>query len=217
MSAAREEILRRIRTALGDVPHAERPADVVVARDYRRARQLEGEPLVERFAQRMADYAARVRRVRAAELPEAVTAACAEMGLRRVVVPAALPATWCPRDVDVVQDDGLGAIELDAVDGVVTGCSVAIAETGTLVLDGQGRSGRRLLTLVPDHHICIVGADQIVELVPEAIAAVAPAVRERGAPITLVSGPSASSDIELSRVEGVHGPRHLLVLIVTGR
>jgi L-lactate dehydrogenase complex protein LldG len=213
VSRAREEILQRIRAGLGDVPAAERPADVVVARDYRRTRELQGEPLVERFAERMADYAARVRRVSAVELPDAVTAACAEMGLRRVVVPAGLPATWRPRDVDLVEDDGLGASELDAIDGVVTGCSVAIAETGTLVLDGQGRCGRRLLTLVPDHHICVVGADQIVELVPEAIAAVAPAVREGGAPITLVSGPSASSDIELSRVEGVHGPRHLLVLI----
>jgi L-lactate dehydrogenase complex protein LldG len=90
---------------------------------------------------------------------------------------------------------------------------VGIAETGTLVLDGQGVSGRRLLTLVPDHHICVVRPDQIVGLVPEAIAAVAPSA-ERGLPITLVSGPSASSDIELERVEGVHGPRHLLVLIV---
>ena len=113
----------------------------------------------------------------------------------------------------MIEDAGLGATELDAIDGAVTGCAVAIAETGTVVLDGTGACGRRLLTLVPDHHICVVTAGQIVELVPEAIAALAPAVRERRAPITLVSGPSASSDIELSRVEGVHGPRHLLVLI----
>ncbi|MFZ1994730.1 MAG: LUD domain-containing protein, partial [Solirubrobacteraceae bacterium] len=120
-----------------------------------------------------------------------------------------------PRDVDLDEDAGLSATELDAVDGAVTGCAVAIAETGTLVLDGSPICGRRLLTLVPDHHICIVLAGQIVELVPEAIAAVAHAVRDGGRPITLVSGPSASSDIELSRVEGVHGPRHLLVLIAT--
>jgi L-lactate dehydrogenase complex protein LldG len=153
--------------------------------------------------------------VAGADLGQAVTAACMEMGLRRVVVPAALPVAWRPRELEVIEDRGLGAIELDAIDGAVTGCAAAIAETGTLVLDGQGRCGRRLLTLVPDHHICIVSVDQIVELVPEAIAAVAPAVREHGAPITLVSGPSASSDIELSRVEGVHGPRHLLVLIAS--
>jgi L-lactate dehydrogenase complex protein LldG len=213
MGAAREEILGRIRAALGDVPATERPGDVAVARDYRRQGELTGDALVQRFAERVADYEAQVRTVRAGGLTDAVGAACAEMGLRRVVVPAELPGPWRPRDAEVIEDTGLGATELDAIDGAVTGCAVAIAETGTLVLDGQGRCGRRLLTLVPDHHICVVGAGQIVELVPEAIAALAPAVRERRAPITLVSGPSASSDIELNRVEGVHGPRHLLVLI----
>jgi L-lactate dehydrogenase complex protein LldG len=213
VTSARDEILGRVRAALGDVPAAERAGDVAVARDYRRHGELTGEALVARFAERVADYDARVRRVAGADLGNAVTAACAEMGLKRVVVPADLPGPWRPEKVEVIEDAGLGAAELDAVDGAVTGCAAAIAETGTLVLDGQGRCGRRLLTLVPDHHICIVGAGQIAELVPEAIAAVAPAVRERRAPITLVSGPSASSDIELSRVEGVHGPRHLLVLI----
>lgn len=213
MGGAREEILSRIRAALDDVPAAERPGDVAVARDYRRQGRLTGDALAQRFAERVADYEARVRTVRAEELADAVTRACTEMGLRRVVVPAELPGPWRPRDVEVIEDAGLGATELDAIDGAVTGCAVAIAETGTVVLDGTGACGRRLLTLVPDHHICVVTAGQIVELVPEAIAALAPAVRERRAPITLVSGPSASSDIELSRVEGVHGPRHLLVLI----
>jgi L-lactate dehydrogenase complex protein LldG len=151
--------------------------------------------------------------VDSAALTDAITAGCAEMGLGRVVVPAGLPAAWRPREVDVIEDAGLSAGELDAIDGAVTGCAVAIAETGTLILDGEGPSGRRAITLVPDHHVCVVTTEQIVGLVPEAIATLAPAVRERRAPITLVSGPSASSDIELSRVEGVHGPRHLLVLI----
>jgi L-lactate dehydrogenase complex protein LldG len=213
VGGARDEILGRIRAALDDVPAGERPGDVAVARDYRRQGELTGGALVQRFAERVADYEARVRMVRADELAEAVTQACREMGLRRVAVPAELPSSWRPRDVELIEDAGLGATELDVIDGAVTGCAVAIAETGTLVLDGQGRCGRRVLTLVPDHHICVVGAGQIVELVPEAIAALAPAVRERRAPITLVSGPSASSDIELNRVEGVHGPRHLLVLI----
>ncbi|MGZ4191216.1 MAG: LutC/YkgG family protein [Solirubrobacteraceae bacterium] len=213
MSAARDEILGRIRAALDDVPAAESPADVAVTRGYRRAGELSGDALVERFAERVADYDARVRRVAGADLGDEVSAACAELGLRRVVVPPDLPAPWRPSGVEVIEDHGLGAAELDAIDGAVTGCAVAIAETGTLVLDGTGACGRRLLTLVPDHHICVVTAGQIVELVPEAIAALAPAVRERRSPITLVSGPSASSDIELSRVEGVHGPRHLLVLI----
>jgi L-lactate dehydrogenase complex protein LldG len=213
MSAAREAILGRIRAALDDVPPAEVPADVAVARAYRRAGELTGADLVQRFAERVADYDAQVRRVDAARLADAVTAGCADMLLRRVVVPAELPAPWRPHEVEVIEDGALDAGQLDAIDGAVTGCAVAIAETGTLVLDGEGSSGRRALTLVPDNHICVVGVQQIVGLVPEAIAALAPAVRERRAPITLVSGPSASSDIELSRVEGVHGPRHLLVLI----
>ncbi len=129
-------------------------------------------------------------------------------------MPPGLPAEWRPGAVEVVEDGGLTARELDAIDGALTGCAVAIAETGTLVLDGQGVSGRRLLTLVPDNHVCVVRAEQIVETVPEGFERVAPAVREHGLPVTLVSGPSASSDIELTRVEGVHGPRNLLVLIV---
>ena len=213
MSAAREEILRRIRSALHDVPAAEAPADVAVAREYRRAGELSGEDLVKRFAERVADYDAQVRRVAQAALRDAVTTACTELGLRRVALPAELPESWRPRDVEIIEDRGLGARELDAIDGAVTGCAVAIAETGTLVLDGTGVSGRRLLTLVPDHHVCVVTVDQIVGIVPEAITEVAPAVREQRTPITLVSGPSASSDIELSRVQGVHGPRHLVVLI----
>jgi L-lactate dehydrogenase complex protein LldG len=215
MSAARQEILQRIRGALDDVPAAETPADVAVARDYRRTGTRTREQLVDHLAERVADYAAEVRVVAARELADAVGAACAEMALRRIVVPPALPAAWRPGDVQLSEDAGLSAGELDAVDGAVTGCAVAIAETGTIVLDGSPVCGRRLLTLVPDHHICVVLAGQIVELVPEAIAAVAPAVRESRRPITLVSGPSASSDIELSRVEGVHGPRHLRVLIAT--
>ena len=215
MSGAREEILRRIRGALDDVPAGEAPADVPVARDYRHARELGGPALVDLLAERVADYAAEVQRVPIPQLADAVSAACADMGLGRVVVPPGLPEAWRPREVELIEDAGLSAIELDAVDGTVTGCSVAIAETGTLVLDGSPICGRRVLTLVPDHHICIVLAGQIVQIVPEAIAAVAPAVRERRRPITLVSGPSASSDIELERVEGVHGPRHLLVLIAT--
>jgi L-lactate dehydrogenase complex protein LldG len=214
VSNGRDEILSRIRSALRDVPPDERPEDVPVIRDYRHGGELSPRQTVERFAQRVRDYHADVRTLRVDELPGAVDEACLATGVSRVVVPAALPAAWRPTQVEVLIDDGLTPTQLDAIDGAVTGCAVAIAETGTLVLDGQGISGRRVLTLVPDHHICIVAVDQIVEQVPEAIAALAPAVRERGVPVTLVSGPSASSDIELARVEGVHGPRHLLVLIV---
>jgi L-lactate dehydrogenase complex protein LldG len=213
VTGAREEILGRIRTALRDVPSDERPADVPVARDYRRAGELSGEELVARFTERVRDYHAEVRRVPAAEVGKAVDKACAQMGVAGVVVPEALSPEWRPSTVQVIDDRRLTAHELDVIDGAVTGCAVAIAETGTLVLDGQDASGRRLITLIPNHHVCIVRVDQIVGTVPEAVAVLAPAVRDRHVPVTFVSGGSATSDIELSRVEGVHGPRHLVVLI----
>jgi L-lactate dehydrogenase complex protein LldG len=223
MSAARYEILRRIRAALDDVPDREEAGDVPVARDYRRADERPRTELIALLCERVGDYQADIRRVGAAEITEAVQSACAELGLTRVAVPPRLPAHWRPNGdegvervegVEVIEDHGLSAIELDGLDGAITGCATAIAETGTLVLDGQALSGRRLLTLVPDHHICVVGAEQIVGQVPEGVAAIASAVAEQAVPVTFVSGPSASSDIELERVEGVHGPRHLLVLVV---
>jgi L-lactate dehydrogenase complex protein LldG len=171
--------------------------------------------VLELFEDRLRDYGATVRRVAAPAAADAVGDACRALGLRRVAVPPGLPPAWRPASaVEVVEDHGLSARELDGIDAALTGCAVAIAQTGTLVLDGQDASGRRLLTLVPDNHICVVGAEQVVESVPEAFARVSSAVRERGVPITLVSGPSASSDIELTRVEGVHGPRNLFVLVV---
>jgi L-lactate dehydrogenase complex protein LldG len=217
MSAGREQILGRIRAALGDVPAGERPESVPVARRYRTGGDHRpGAPeLIALLAERLRDYHAEVREVPAGDIGRAVTEACAATGLRRVAGPPALPAAWRPAGAEVVEDRGLSAHELDAIDGAITGCAVAVAQTGTLILDGGERSGRRLLTLVPDHHLCVVGAEQVVELVPEAIAALDAAVTGHGVPVTLVSGPSASSDIELSRVEGVHGPRHLLVIIAT--
>ena len=213
MTGARDEILGRIRSALSDVPPAERAVDVPVARGYRRHGELTGEALVERFAERVRDYEAEVRRVASADLAAAIAAACRDLGLGRVVVPPGLPAEWRPDGVGVIEDDGLSVHQIDEINGALTGCALAIAETGTLVLDGQARSGRRLITLVPDHHVCVVTAEQIRDLVPEAVEALGPSVRARGVPVTFVSGPSASSDIELSRVEGVHGPRHLTVII----
>ncbi len=214
MSAARDEILRRIRRSLADVPTREQAADVPIARDYRQADARSRTELIELLCERVSDYRADIHRVAAPDVAAAVQRACEGMGLARVAVPPQLPTEWRPDGIDVVEDHGLRPAELDGLDGAITGCAVAIAETGTLVLDGQALSGRRLLTLVPDHHICVVRAEQVVGQVPEAVAAVASAVADRRAPVTFVSGPSASSDIELSRVEGVHGPRHLLVLVV---
>jgi L-lactate dehydrogenase complex protein LldG len=213
-SPARDEILRRVRTALRDVPDGESPGDVAVARDYRRVDDRPAAELIELLCERITDYGAEVRRVAAGGVPNEIARACEGFGVTRVAVAPGLPGEWRPDGIEFVPDDGLDARALDELNAAVTGCGVAIAETGTLVLDGQGVSGRRLLTLVPDHHICIVRPDQVVGQVPEAIAALSADVTARGVPVTFVSGASATSDIELSRVEGVHGPRHLVVLIV---
>jgi L-lactate dehydrogenase complex protein LldG len=214
MSAAREEILRRIRAGLTDVPAAEQPGDVAVAREYRRASEASPAAVLERFEERVADYHAVVRRIAPDGIGAAVGDACRELGLARLALPPGVPEPWRPDGVELIEDHGLDAHALDDVNAALTGCAAGIAETGTIVLDGGEMSGRRALTLVPDHHICVVLEDQVVGSVAEGFARVAPTVAGQGAPITLVSGPSASSDIELSRVEGVHGPRHLVVLTV---
>jgi L-lactate dehydrogenase complex protein LldG len=214
VSDARSQILGRIRAALVDVPASERAGDVPVAGEYRRTDERSRDELVMLFAQRASDYRADVQRVSAVALADTIAQACAEQALRSVAVPLGLPDAWLPGGVQRVRDEGLSAVELDHVDAALTGCAAAIAETGTIVLDGGELSGRRALTLVPDHHICVVRAEQIHGQIAEALAAVAAAVTDQHAPITLVSGPSASSDIELERVEGVHGPRNLTVLIV---
>jgi L-lactate dehydrogenase complex protein LldG len=148
--------------------------------------------------------------VTAAELEPAIAAVLAG---RRVAVPPGL--TWRPDGVELVTDDDLSPDELDALEGVLTGCTIAIAETGTIVLAGGATDGRRALTLVPDLHVCVVEEAQIVELVPEAMDVLGELVRSERRPLTFVSGPSATSDIELSRVEGVHGPRTLIVMVVS--
>jgi L-lactate dehydrogenase complex protein LldG len=218
MSLAQDDILRRIKVALPDVPARERPDDLPMVREYRQAGSAPQAELIERFTDRLVDYKAKVARVSEAELRHAITAACLARGVHCLAVPADLPASWAPAEIELLRDSGgvLSNEQLDASDGVLTGCALGIAQTGTIVLDGSAAQGRRVLTLLPDYHLCVIRAEQIVELVPEAIARLGPAVREQRRPITLISGPSATSDIELSRVEGVHGPRTLEVLIVVG-
>jgi L-lactate dehydrogenase complex protein LldG len=205
---ARDEVLGRIAAALRDVPAEERPEDVEVPRDYRRS---EPGGAVDRFVERLADYGTEVRRVAAADVAETVGEICGGM---RLAVPAGLPAAWLPAGLDVVPEETLDVAALDAVGGALTGCALAIAETGTIVLDGGTGQGSRRLTLVPDFHLCVVAEGQIVGGVPEAMGSVAAVLRADGRPVTFVSGPSATSDIEFARVEGVHGPRRLVVLVV---
>ncbi|MDQ4111456.1 MAG: LUD domain-containing protein [Actinomycetota bacterium] len=197
--STREEILGRVRQALGDAPHptAEVPRGYrVVGDDHDRSAVLA------RFVERVEDYRATVTRCRAAEVADVLARAVAG---RRVVVPPGLP--WpVPGSVD---DTGQSAAELDAVDAVVSGAALGIAATGTVVLDHGPGQGRRALTLVPDLHVCVLGAAQVVAGVPQAVARLDPA-----RPQTWISGPSATSDIELDRVEGVHGPRILHVIVV---
>ena len=207
MSAAREAILARVRSALG--PGVAVPE---IPREYIPARPAVDDSAVDRFCERVAEYRASVVRVAPADLADTVARLCRERGARRIAVPPGGPERIDGVEV-VVDDPPLSPQALDALDGVLTGCALAIAETGTIVLDGGERSGRRALTLVPDWHVCIVEAGSIVAGVPDAVAELAEAAAE-GRPITLVSGPSATSDIELDRVEGVHGPRTLDVLVL---
>jgi len=207
---ARDELLARVRTALG--PGAAVPD---VPRGYRTAGggPPAGAPeVVERFCERAAEYRASVRRVGASDAGAAVADACREHEAKRIAVPPGLRLSVAGVEL-LVDDPPISARGLDRVDGVLTGCALAIAETGTVVLDGGPDSGRRALTLVPDLHVCLVEEARVHPSVPDAIAALAPAAAE-GRPITFVSGPSATSDIELERVEGVHGPRTLVILVV---
>ncbi len=216
MTSAREEILRRVRRATHDVPKDERPEDVPVERGYRKEDDAPRDEIVERFAERVAEYEATVHRVSQSDLPREIAAALERRGIRQLVVPADLPEGWVPENIEVLRDAAQSPLsneELDRSDGVLTGCSLGISQTGTIVLDAGEGQGRRALTLLPDYHLCVVREEQVVGLVPEAFAKLEETVKGEGRAITFISGPSATSDIELNRVEGVHGPRTLEVLI----
>jgi iron-sulfur cluster protein len=207
---ARDTILGAIRSALAD-----RPQVVEVPRGYRRRTEASRDEIVALFAERVGEYKASVRIAQPDELTQALAELCGEREARRLAVPRDLPDAWRPEGIELIPDTDLTPPDLDNLDGALTGCALGIAETGTIVLDGGAAQGRRALTLVPDYHLCVVAADQVVGLVPEAVERLEPSVRE-GRPLTFVSGPSATSDIELNRVEGVHGPRTLHVVVVRG-
>ncbi|MFJ4199932.1 lactate utilization protein C [Streptomyces sviceus] len=207
--SSRERILGRVRRALADAPGE----DIPIERAYLREHGDRGvEQTVELLAENLADYRAVVHRCTTADLPATLAGMLAARGARTVLVPPGLEPAWlADAGTEQVPDRADSTPhELDRIDSVVTACAVAVAETGTIVLDGGPDQGRRRITLVPDHHICVVRVpDQVVSSVPQALERLDP-VR----PLTWISGPSATSDIELDRVEGVHGPRTLEVVLV---
>ncbi len=179
--------------------------------------QREAIPLVRRFVEIFEPYDATVHRVDEADLPGRIWEILEKRGLKRLVVPPLLPEAWIPEGVEVLRNAARPRLtneELDGADGVLTGCALGISQTGTIVLDVGPAQGRRALTLLPDYHLCVVREDQIVGLVSEAFARLEETVRDEGWAVTFISGPSATSDIELNRVESAHGPRALEVLIV---
>jgi L-lactate dehydrogenase complex protein LldG len=209
-ATAREVILQRIRAALKDV--ATDTPGPVIPRAYRQADDAPHDEILAQFIERVGEYKATVGETTAAELPQAIAAALSRRGVQRLVVPGGLPEDWLPAGVTLLRDEPpLTNEALDTSDGVLTACALGVAQTGTIVLDAGPGQGRRALSLIPDYHLCVVQAEQIVGIVPEAIAALVPRSSQ---PLTFISGPSATSDIELNRVEGVHGPRTLEVLVV---
>jgi L-lactate dehydrogenase complex protein LldG len=203
----KEAMLARIRAAIAN---AAEPAPIPY--DFQMHDERERTVILTEFIDRLVDYKALVTRVDTADLAQTIADTCQQHSIQRLVVPADLPANLLPPNITVLQDDPpLTLTDLDQADGVLTGCAMAIAQTGTIILDGGATQGRRVLSLVPDQHLCVVYEEQVVGLVPEAVRQLQEQARH---PITLISGPSATSDIELSRVEGVHGPRTLHVFIV---
>lgn len=203
---SKEQVLAAVRGAIKDV------AAPQVPRDYGRDLGLESSRLTELFAERVDDYRADVQVIERSEVGRVIGKVLADRKIRSVVVPADLDPGWLTTVTSRVVRDSpdLTAQDLDQLDGVITGSAVGIALTGTIVLDGGRIQGRRAISLVPDTHLCVVDADDIVGTVPEAVARL-----DATRPLTWISGPSATSDIELDRVEGVHGPRNLVVLITT--
>lgn len=216
-STARAEILSRIRSITGTGPRAESAAEAwqQLPRNYRQQSSLQPPDCVELLEDRLCDYGAGIYHANPSEIAVRIGAILSQRNKRRMAVPFGIDPAWLPSTCVFVPDDALSYQALDACDGVLTGCTLAIAATGTLALchgTGPGQTqGRRALSLIPDYHLCIVARSSVVETVPEAMHLLE-AYRQQ--PITLISGPSATADIEMTRIQGVHGPRVLDVVLV---
>jgi L-lactate dehydrogenase complex protein LldG len=209
--SSRADILAKVRQAVGDNSATRHIEYAAIPREYRRSGQSNKEECLSLLVNRLHDYDAVVYRCGSGEIPQTVAAAMAGRGKMSLLRPEGLPVEWLPATHSFPCVDGLSYREVDRAEGVITGCVTAIAFTGTIILRHGVSHGRRALTLIPDYHLCIVFADQVVETVPEGFA------RLKGMetlPLTTVSGPSATADIEMARVKGVHGPRFLDVILV---
>lgn len=212
-TTSKAAILSRIRAANGatSTEPSARADWQNLPRRYTRAATLTPEAILDLFEDRLRDYDATVTRTNLANLPAAIAAALTTRHKHQIVIPAGLPASYLPETIRFTQDESLSSTQLDAFDAVLTTSTVAIAETGTVVLQSVPGQGRRALSLVPDYHLCIVCAQDVVQTVPEAFARLQPTA---ALATTFISGPSATADIEMTRIKGVHGPRVLDVLLV---
>ena len=214
MSNSREEMLQRIRQAVASGTRTHHHGFVSVK--YEQHDNLEVHDRVAQFAHRVEEYKAWVGQCEKHDVASIIEERMKNHGFRTIVVPHDFVHIWRPTGVELVEDNHLTSAQIAASDGVISTCALGIAQTGTIVHDGGIGQGRRMLTLLPDYHCCVVPVSLIVGTVPESFGRLEQAIRERRAPMTFISGPSATSDIELNRVEGVHGPRTLEVIIVHG-
>jgi L-lactate dehydrogenase complex protein LldG len=214
VNSGKDEIFERIHRARNN-PSSDRANDYgAIAREYQRHGNLDAESRLNLFAERLNDYDVVVYRCSMVDLPATIAQALAARSKRRLLIPQDLPQEWLPQTFEFVRDSGLTYEEIDRSEGVLTGCIMAVALTGTIMLRHSIGEGRRALTLIPDYHLCVVHTDQVVETVPEGIRKIG---EFAGVPITTISGPSATADIEMTRIKGVHGPRVMDVILVTGR
>lgn len=213
-SNARAEILARIQAANGATSGAAQLLDaawMALPRDYVRQGLLSVADRLHLFEERLTDYGAHVFHASPKELPGVIERILTDRGKSKILIPEGLPQSWSPSNIKLQQDDALDAFALDTSEGVLTSATVAIAATGTIILQSGAGQGRRALSLAPDYHLCVVFAGQVVETVPEAFTRLAATSTQA---TTLISGPSATADIEMTRIQGVHGPRFLDVVLV---
>lgn len=215
MSASKEKILNRIREALGENAGFD---DQIIPRNFKQTASLGITAKVQLFSERVREYKAEVELIKKDTISRKIREICDKENIHKLVTPDGLDEKWLTEIESFVtlltDSPQLSKDELNDSDAVITGCYTGVAQTGTIVLDSGPGQGRRVLTLLPDFHICVIDESQIVEIFPEAIQQLDEVVKSSGRPITMISGPSATSDIELDRVEGVHGPRKLHVIVV---